>query len=34
MALCRQCHLDKGDIKEFKQVLKEIHLKKLWVYTN
>ena len=29
MALCRECHISKGDKKQFKEYLKEIHLKKL-----
>jgi len=29
MALCRECHVNLGDKKEFKEYLKEIHLKKL-----
>jgi hypothetical protein len=29
MALCRECHVKYGDKKQFKEYLKEIHLKKL-----
>jgi 5-methylcytosine-specific restriction endonuclease McrA len=29
MALCRKCHVDYGDKKQFKQWLKDLHLKKL-----
>ena len=27
MAVCRKCHEDYGDIQEFKEKLKELHLK-------
>lgn len=27
MAVCRKCHIDFGDITEFKEKLKELHLK-------
>ena len=27
MALCRQCHIDYGDKKQYKELLKEIHNK-------
>ena len=29
MALCRECHITYGDKKQYKEYLKEIHLKKL-----
>lgn len=31
-AVCRSCHTEYGDIKEFKDKLKEIHLKYMEVY--
>lgn len=32
MANCRKCHIDYGDKKEFKEKLKEVHLKYMQVY--
>lgn len=29
MALCRECHIQYGDIKELAETLKELHLKKM-----
>lgn len=31
-AVCRKCHLEYGDIKEFKDKLKEAHLKYMEIY--
>lgn len=31
-AVCRKCHAEFGDIKEFKDKLKEIHLKYMEIY--
>ena len=28
-ALCRQCHIDKGDKKQYKALLKTVHLVKI-----
>lgn len=33
-ALCRKCHIDYGDIKEFKDKLKEVHLRYMKIYGN
>lgn len=29
MALCRKCHIDKGDKKQYKDLLKTVHLVKM-----
>ena len=29
MALCRECHVEYGDKKQYKTILKEIHLRRL-----